>query len=83
MTRNAVAPQAPRSASAATPAPSVRQDDEFILTVSGPSPELPEADLTALRDWLADTLRADRRHYLVLAPVLRIPANSGLRPWTR
>ncbi len=66
MTRNAVAPQAPRSASAATPAPSVRQDDEFILTVSGPSPELPEADLTALRDWLADTLRADRRHYLVL-----------------
>lgn len=66
MTRNA-APHstALRHAAAATALP-LRLDDEFVLGLPQDLDELTLAELDELRQWLDDTLRADRRHYLVL-----------------
>jgi hypothetical protein len=66
MTRNA-APQknALRHAADAMALP-IRLDDEFVLRLPQDPDELTLAELDELRQWLDDTLRADRRHYLVL-----------------
>ena len=66
MTRNA-APQknALRHAADAMALP-LRLDDEFVLGLPEDPDELTLAELDELRQWLDDTLRADRRHYLVL-----------------
>ncbi|WP_022980984.1 hypothetical protein [Ideonella sp. B508-1] len=44
----------------------IRLDDEFVLRLPQDPDELTLAELDELRQWLDDTLRADRRHYLVL-----------------
>lgn len=66
MTRNA-APQSTslRHAADAMALP-IRLDDEFVLRLPQDPDELTLAELDELRQWLDDTLRTDRRHYLVL-----------------
>lgn len=66
MTRNA-APQSTllRHAADAMALP-IRLDDEFVLRLPQDPDELTLAELDELRQWLEDTLRTDRRHYLVL-----------------
>jgi hypothetical protein len=44
----------------------IRLDDEFVLRLPQDPDELTLAELDELRQWLDDTLRTDRRHYLVL-----------------
>ena len=66
MTRNAAPQSTPLRHAADAMALPIRLDDEFVLRLPQDPDELTLAELDELRQWLDDTLRTDRRHYLVL-----------------
>jgi hypothetical protein len=59
----------------------IRLDDEFVLRLPQDPDELTLAELDELRQWLDDTLRTDRRHYLVLGSCAQDSTKPVPRRW--